>query len=183
MNIRLSLASIYVPFWIHKKKLRELFALTAQAFQSEEPSLKGLSRKEALEKYALFTKENAEKLLDSEKNTEIVQDQLYKKSFQMGTNLRKELRISSSEEFMAAARLIYQIIGIDFTGKKTGQITIRKCYFSQFYSEDVCRLISSLDGGILAGLSGGTGKLEFLDRLTSGADCCRAVFHFGDRSG
>jgi len=101
----------------------------------------------------------------------------------MGCDLRKELRISSSEEFMAAARLLYHIIGIDFNGKKTGQITIRKCYFSQFYSEDVCRLISSLDGGILAGLSGKTGKLEFLDRLTSGADCCIAVFHFGDRTG
>lgn len=69
MNIRLSLARIYVPFWIQKKKLKELFALTAQAFQSEGPTLEGLSQKKVLEKYAIFTKENAEKLLDSdEKN-------------------------------------------------------------------------------------------------------------------
>ena len=180
MNIRLNLAKIYVPFWIQKKKLRELFALTAQAFQSEEPTLQGLSRKEFLEKYAFFTKENAEKLLDSKEKTKILQDQLYQKAFQMGCDLRKELRISSSEEFMAAARILYHLIGIDFHGKKTGQITIHKCYFSQFYSEDICKIISSLDRGILAGLSGGMGKLEFLDRLTSGAECCRAVFHFGD---
>lgn len=117
------------------------------------------------------------------KKTKITKDQLYKKAFQMGCNLRKELRISSSEEFMAASRILYHIIGIDFHGKKTGQITIRKCYFKRFYSEDICKIISSLDKGILAGLSGEMGKLEFLDRLTSGAECCRAVFHLEDRTG
>jgi len=183
MNIRLTLARVYVPFWIQKKKLKELFALTAQAFQSEEPALEGLSQKEVLEKYAIFTKENTEKLLVSDEKTKIAKDQLYKKAFQMGSNLREELRISSPKEFMASARLLYHLIGIDFRGEKTGRITIRKCYFKRFYSEDICKIISSLDKGILAGLSGGTGKLEFLDRLTSGADCCRAVFHFGDRTG
>ena len=183
MNLRLSLARIYIPSWIHKKKLKQLFALTAQAFQSKEPSLDGLSRKEMLKKYAYFTKENAEKLLASEKNIKIIQDLLFEKAFNMGCSIRKTLKISSHEEFMAAARLLYKLIGIDFQGENTGGITIQKCYFSRIYSDDICRIIASLDGGILAGLSGGRGKLDFSDRLTSGAECCRAIFHFGDTTG
>jgi hypothetical protein len=181
MNLRLSLARLYIPFWIHKKKLRELFALTAQAFQAQEPPLEGLSRKEVLEKYASFTKENAEEILAREKNIKAVQNLLYEKAFLMGCSLRKTLRISSPAEFMAAARLLYHLMGINFQGEETGQITIRQCYFSRIYSENVCRIVSSLDEGMLAGLSGGRGKLEFSDRLTSGAECCKAVFHFGDR--
>ena len=183
MNIRLNLARIYVPLWVQKKKLKELFALTAQAFLSEEPTLEGLSPKKVLEKYALFTKGNTKKIHGSKERTKFVQDQLYTKAFKMGSDLRRELRISSPKEFMAAARILYHLIGIDFRGEKTGRITIRKCYFKDFYSEDICKIISGLDKGMLAGLSGGMGKLEFLDRLTSGADCCKAVFHFGDESG
>ena len=180
MNLRLKLARLYIPLWIRKKKMKELFTLTSQAFGSREPRLKGLSQGEILRKYALFTKENTEKFLSEEKNIKIIQDLLYKKAFQIGCKFRKSLRISSPEEFMSAARLLYQLIGIDFQGKITGQITIRECYFSHIYSKDTCQLISSLDEGILSGLSGERGKLEFSDRLTSGAECCRAIFHFKD---
>lgn len=47
----------YIPEFIKKKKLNELFSLTADAFQSELPELKGLSFAERLAGYALFTKE------------------------------------------------------------------------------------------------------------------------------
>lgn len=179
MNLRLSLARIYIPFWIRNKKLRELFALTAQAFRTPEPPLIRLSGKEVLKRYASFTREKTEEILAGE-NSQAVQKLLYDRAYQMGCSLRKTLGISSAGEFMTAARLLYRLMGIEFQGEETGRITIKKCYFSRIYSEDICRFISSLDEGMLAGLSGGSGKLRFSDRLTSGADCCRGVFHFGD---
>ena len=56
-----------------------------------------------------------------------------------------------------------------------GELRIRSCYFSSFYSSGVCRLISALDAGVAAGLSSG-GRLVFSRRLTEGHDCCLARF-------
>jgi len=59
----LKIIQIYIPELIKKRKLNELFRLTADAFQCELPELKGLSFAECLSKYALFTKEQAESYL------------------------------------------------------------------------------------------------------------------------
>jgi hypothetical protein len=54
-----------------------------------------------------------------------------------------------------------------------GEITVRRCPFSDVYSVEVCRLVGALDSGLLAGLSGGD-RLEFTQRITEGAPCCLA---------
>jgi hypothetical protein len=181
MNLRLSLARMYIPFWIRKKKLKELFILTARALQSREPPLKGLSAKQMLERYALFTKEKTDEILARGTDTENVRNLLRQNAFRIGRDLRRTLRITSPGEFMAAAQILYRLIGIDFRGSHNGRITIEKCYFSRVYSEQVCQIISSLDEGLLAGLSEDGGNLEFSNRITAGADCCRAVFRFRGR--
>ena len=56
-----------------------------------------------------------------------------------------------------------------------GEITISRCYFSSFYSPEVCRVMSAMDRGLLAGLAGG-GELVFIQRITEGQPCCRARF-------
>jgi hypothetical protein len=76
---------------------------------------------------------------------------------------------------MAAARLIYRQLGIDFRGSAGGQIIIRRCFFAALYAPRVCALVSALDRGLLAGLARG-GELRFEQRLTEGACCCRAQF-------
>jgi hypothetical protein len=58
-----------------------------------------------------------------------------------------------------------------------GDIVVRRCSFSRRYSAEVCRLMSRLDAGVLAGLAGG-GELAFSERLTEGSDRCRARFTF-----
>jgi len=60
-------------------------------------------------------------------------------------------------------------------------VIIKYCGFSRFYTGRVCRLISALDGGTFAGLSGG-GKLEFSQRITEGHDCCRGRLLFPEGS-
>jgi choline dehydrogenase-like flavoprotein len=79
--------------------------------------------------------------------------------------------------------VLYRGLGIDLKGSADGQIIIRRCFFARFYTPRVCALVSALDQGLMAGLAGG-GELDFTQRLTEGACCCRARFErSGTRSG
>lgn len=180
MNIRLTLALVFIPAHLKRKKLAELFRRTGWAFQTETPPLNGLTRTAMLQKYARFTKEQAEKALRKSQDADAARARMFQTAHELGHQTGKSLNISTREEFMAAARILYRILGIDFRGNAGGDITVRKCFFSKFYSPQVCRLISALDEGILAGLAGG-GMLEFTQRLTEGKDGCRARFIFKER--
>ena len=79
---------------------------------------------------------------------------------------------------MTAARLIYRGLGLDFRGSADGTVVVRRCAFAGVYSPRVCALVSVLDRGLLAGLTGG-GVLEFRQRITEGVDCCRACLTEG----
>ena len=48
MNLLLSMAQIYLPTFIKKKKLHELIVLTADGFQSDMPKIKNLSYDDCL---------------------------------------------------------------------------------------------------------------------------------------
>lgn len=174
----LKIMQIYMPEFIKKKKLNELFRLTADAFQSELPELRGLSFAECLPKYALFTKEKAESYLQSGRPLEEVKRRLYQNSCIFGQNLRKSLHIVTWEEAVTVLEAIYKLIGIDFQYDRQGEIIIKQCFFSKYYSGRVCKLISSLDEGMAAGLSGG-GRLCFNQRITEGGSCCKGYFSKG----
>jgi hypothetical protein len=75
------------------------------------------------------------------------------------------------------ARLLYGILSIDFQGAPDGDIVINRCFFSRDYTPKTCALMSGLDEGVLAGLSGG-GRLEFSARITENKAVCRARFDF-----
>ena len=74
---------------------------------------------------------------------------------------------------MQASAIIYRALRIEFQGEPDGTIVIKNCFFSDYYSGEVCRIISSLDEGLLAGLSAG-GKVNFSQRITEKKECCRA---------
>lgn len=174
----LKIIQLYMPEFIKKKKLNELFRLTADAFQVELPELRGFSFAECLSKYALFTKEQAESYLQSGRPLEEVKHRLYQNSCIFGQNLRKSLHIVTWEEAVTILKAIYKIIGIDFQYDRQGEIIINQCFFSKYYSRGVCKLISSLDEGMAAGLSGG-GRLCFNQRITEGGSCCKGYFSRG----
>ncbi|HEX9973828.1 MAG TPA: hypothetical protein VGD14_17295 [bacterium] len=133
---------------------------------------------ECLKHYALFTKAAAEKVLQNKSMSQkIVKSNLYKHTYQMGQKIKKQLGLRTFEDALKASRFLYNMLGIDFEGNQDGEIIIRQCYFSQFYSSQVCELISALDEGMLAGISGG-GKLTFCQRITEGKDCCKANLEF-----
>jgi hypothetical protein len=173
MRLFLALLELHLPASLKKKVLADLFSLTAQAFGVVPPPIRGLSYLEALEAYAMFTQREAERVLKKENNSEVIKRRLYDNARVLGKRLREKLRLRSAEDVLRTSKLLYEILGISFEGRSDGQVTIARCYFSRFYTDRICGLISALDAGVAAGLSGG-GKLDFYQKLTEGRDSCKA---------
>lgn len=179
MNLLLSIARIYVPAFIKKNKLQELFELTAEAFRSDLPDIKNLSYFDCLKAYAQFSKTNAEEVIKFNNNTKAVKKRLYRNAYRLGEKLRNDFRIKTQADVIRLIKILYKILRIEFAGRSSGEVIIKNCFFSQFYTPDVCRIISSLDEGVAAGLSAG-GKLVFKERITEGKNHCQANFYLKD---
>ena len=175
MNLRLMAAEIWVPRHLRDRNFRRLFALTAQAFETEIPGLDGLSFAAARREYARFTTEQVERRSGDAAAGIRMKDRLGESALAFGRDLRRELGVRSAAEVMRAARILYRLLVIDFQGSASGGIVIRKCFFAGAYTPQTCAFISALDAGILAGLAGG-GRLEFFERITEGRPCCLARF-------
>jgi repressor of nif and glnA expression len=111
--------------------------------------------------------------------TEAVKRKLYRNACQLGEKLRKEYHIGTRADVIRLSRILYRILGIGFTESAEGEVVINRCFFSQFYTPEVCAVISALDEGLAAGLSAG-GRLVFKERITEGKNCCRATFCMKD---
>jgi hypothetical protein len=109
-----------IPEYIKNKKLDDLFRITAGAFECGIPELKGLSFEKRLHEYAVFTKVQAEKTLQSEGSiderkmrVDAVEEKLYQNSFLLGQDLKKSLHVRTRAQAIEALEMIYRIIGID----------------------------------------------------------------------
>ena len=173
MNILLKILPHNLPAFIREVILAALFKATADAFECPARAHDQLSNDERLRTYALFTKEHAEKALQSGCDVPSIKTQLYQSAFPLGGILRKWFAVDTMEEVMALGQILYRAIGVELQGDTQGNVTVKRCYFSQFYSEPVCELISALDDGVFSGLSGG-GRLVFSERLTEGREFCKA---------
>jgi hypothetical protein len=173
MSLALRLLDGRVPAVARRVALRSLFATTAAGFGCPVPPLKGLDAHALLRRYALFTRDQAEAALRDGRDLAALHDRLERGARALGGRLRAGLRLRTSEDAMAAAQMVYGLLDIDLRGTRDGEITVRRCPFSEVYSAEVCRLVGALDSGVLAGLSGGD-RLEFTQRITEGAPCCLA---------
>jgi hypothetical protein len=162
-----------LPAVIRTEILSQLFAATADAFACPAPALDHLSCDERLRTYALFTREQADLALQSGRDVTAIRTRLYLNARPLGGKLRTWFAIHTTGEAMEIGRILYRAIGVDIQGDARGDMAVKSCYFSRFYSGPVCELISALDDGVFSGLSGG-GRLAFSERLTEGGACCRA---------
>jgi hypothetical protein len=85
--------------------------------------------------------------------------------------IRSRLPIRSRADAVAALSALYRTLDIDKAVDATGGVTIRRCSLAAHYTPEVCRFMSAMDEGIVAGLS--DGRLVFSARLTEGAERCR----------
>jgi hypothetical protein len=173
MNLLLRIAEKQLPVFIRKRELKKLFHLTALAFGSEIPSMDGLSYDECLVEYAHFTETAIDQCITRGENIRNIQDRLFQQAYEYGKLWRKRFGISNMDEVTKAGKILYHAIGIEFYGTDRGTIKISKCFFSQFYSLATCKVVASLDAGIMAGLSGGA-ILSFSQRITEGFSFCKA---------
>jgi hypothetical protein len=176
MNLRLIFLARFVPECIKTAKIKELFKLTAAAFEVEAPDLSGKKYEELLRVYACFAKAESDKILKNTGKTAEVRGRLRKRAVATGLRLKHELKIKSFDDVLVASRIFYRILGIEFRGDTSGNITIRTCFFSSYFSPENCRLISALDEGVAEGLS--QGELKFTQRITENTNCCKATLIF-----
>jgi hypothetical protein len=169
----LAAARLLMPFGLRRRALEQLFARTAAAFGSPVPPAVTRSTCGRLAEYARFTRAQAEKALRCDEDLSALEHRLYRAANSLGANYRLRLGVRSLPGAMAAARLIYRNLGIDFRGTPEGEVIIRRCSFARTYTPQVCHLVSALDRGLMAGLACG-GELRFQQRITEGADSCRA---------
>ncbi len=155
-------------FWI-------LMKITAKAFNTPAPSVKGQNEKQLLASYARFTAEEAKRALSEGRDMQNVHEALYAEAYTLGNRMRKLLRLKSKQDVWQLLKVLYQNIGIDLRGQLPGKLQIARCYFSQVYSPEICSMISFFDWGIFAGLCNG-GHLTFTRRITEGAPSCHAMF-------
>jgi hypothetical protein len=174
VNVLGRIAQFYVPTFVKKRQLKELFHITGAAFGIDVPRLAGQTYAEYLVEYARFTKSAVERSIDNLYDLGSARQELCHRSFNLGDKIRRRFGISSKRDVMIACGVIYKSLGIEFRGTDEGEITIHSCFFSKYYSEQVCGVISCLDKGLVAGLSGG-GKMSFTQKITEGMDCCKAI--------
>jgi hypothetical protein len=172
-RIHLAAAHLLMPFGIRRRALERLFARTAAAFGTPVPPPRARGTSGRLLEYARFTRAQAEEALQRGEGLAALDHRLYRTAYSLGASYRLQLGVRSIPGVMAAARLIYRNLGIDFQGSPDGEVIIRRCGFARTYTPQVCRLISALDRGLMAGLARG-GELRFRQRITEGADSCRA---------
>lgn len=172
MGILLALAGLHLPGSVRRRRLDELFRATAEAFECKTPRAEGRSIDKRLRQYAAFTAANADRAIAEGREVE-VKERLHHGARLMGLGIREELRIRTPEDAMRACEIIYRALHVDLHAGRSGDITIRSCFFSSFYSGRVCGVIAGLDEGLVSGLSGGL-RLEFSQRITDGGRCCLA---------
>lgn len=174
MNARLLLVRLHLPASIRRSILRELIAAMARAFEREMPPTMGLSSAELMSLAVESSRAWAEDAIREAPDLGRLERRLFYEAAGLGRQARVRLRINTEMDGMAAARVIYRAIGIDFRSRRSPEVLISRCAFARAYGPDVCRLMSSMDSGLIVGLTGALG-MRFTQRLTDAAPACRAV--------
>lgn len=171
MSLPLLALELHLPEWVARSALLRLFAETASAFGCESPDVRGLSHRKLLDRYVAFSAAWAERTLA--RDADVVSERMWKSAYAMGASLRERLGVHTRSDEVRAARLAYRMIGIDLRADERGRVVVHRCSFAERYSPAVCRVMSSLDAGLIAGLTRG-GALTFSYRITEGMPRCLA---------
>ncbi len=156
-----------------KLELQILLRQTAKAFGLKAPKIRGLSAPELLERYAAFTADAARHAIEDGQDLSSLRCRLFRMTARLGSRLRRLLRPKNERDLQAVIRMLYRSIGIAIREESPASFCVSNCYFSAFYTPEICRVISAVDQGIFAGIYGG-GRLRFRERITEGCKVCRA---------
>ena len=174
MTLRLRAFAAIPPSLLRPFVVRQLLRSTAGAFRAGLPSShRPRSGSELLRVYATFSAARAELLLAGCGDLDSVRRELWRIADRLGRGLRRRLGVKTPADAMVAARSVYRALDIDLRGSPTGEVVVARCSFAAVYGPDVCAVMSALDAGLFAGLTGGR-ALTFTRRITEGAPACLA---------
>jgi len=156
--------------WFRRVELQQLMNLTARAFGKPARRLWTLPADKALQVYAEYTRDN----LQQAPTDELIR-KMNDEAFRMGRRLRRVFRLRTQADVERLTIELYRHIGITLEGHLPGRLCFHECFFSRYYTPDICLAASALDEGIMRGLMGGGGRLCFHQRITDGAPCCQAT--------
>jgi len=177
VNVRLRLAEFWIPGRVRVGKVRELAARTAAGFGVAPPSLARRPARRALEGYARFTRECCDRAVAAGADLAVIRDGLRREALVFGRSLAATFKTRNRGDAARLLRLAYKAVGIDLRADENGDVRVLRCFFKDYYGPEGCRLIASLDEGLMAGIWG-EGALVFSGRMTSGQGECRARFEF-----
>lgn len=193
-SLRLLLSSVWLPSYIIRSELDRVAAQTTDALRSllEENAPGELQRisteiktpSGSIEKRRAVMAANHRVLLNAltkgigrDKAVEVGREALFKVGVRLGEESRKRLGVGESvEDLLAAARVMYAVLGIRFTVDGEGGehlIEFHRCPLSKQYSELTCTVTSALDEGVFKGLNP-KASMSFKRRMTSGFPTCVA---------
>ena len=158
-------------------ELQQLMNLTARSFGKPSKRIWTLPNDEALRVYAEYTLEH----LQDGVNEHLLR-RMNENAYKMGRFLRSLFFLKRQADIERFTVALYRNIGIELEGCIPGQLCFRRCFFSHYYTPDICLAASALDDGIIRGLTG-KGRLTFQQRITEGSKCCLATFHDTGESG
>jgi hypothetical protein len=173
MTARVRLFASLPPNAIRPFVVRRLLRITAEAFGARRPAVRWMRGDRPLRLYAESSGAFASALLEGGGDVAAVRRALWERARAVGQTLRRLLGIRTDDDAMRAASIVYRVLGIDLRAVEPGRIVVTRCAFAQRYRPDVCALMSALDDGLFAGLTGGR-RLTFARRLTEGAPACVA---------
>jgi hypothetical protein len=174
MSVRLALLRLHLPALVRRAILRELISAIARAFERPCPPTSGLPAEELLVCAIDASHRWSEEALAGAADRSEVEERLFSEAFALGRRVKRRLRIETEEEGLLAAGVLYEAIGVELRAGRAGAIVVPRCAFAHAYGPGVCGLMSAMDSGLIAGLTGAAG-LRFTERLTEGASACRAV--------
>lgn len=172
MNFRLKLINLYIPAFIRRRVLLDLFRRTARAFCVSAPTLPANNR-DILKSYARFTHQQACTAVTGNRDVNELEQRLFEQAYQMGSQFRRRFKTNTKDQALSALQIIYRLLKIDLEITAGGDLEIKKCYFSQYYSAKTCSVISALDRGLVSGLTDGA-HLVFIQKITQNNPCCLA---------
>lgn len=151
-------------------ELQMLMNLTAHALGKKPKRIWTQPNAKALKAYAEYTSSNLQANAD-----EALFERMNTEAYQMGRLLRRLFLIDNEARAQRLIVALYHNIGIQLSFSSPQQLCFHRCYFSSFYTTQICKVASALDSGIICGIAGLPSKhLQFCQRITEGCHCCRA---------
>ena len=173
VRLLLSILERCTPSFVVSFELQVLMSITARAFARKGSAVWYLPARRALERYAEFSAE----CMARQSLTEDCGLRLYRYAFAAGRRIRKLTGFTKRDDLSKLVIYLYRNINIAMSGSVPEDISVSGCFFSRYYTPEMCRMMSNLDSGIVAGVCGRKfgSRLAFNARITEGDGVCRAV--------